>query len=76
MAEESVDVKVARLEERLKASDLALKLAADSLDAWKENSSIWLELVKTQQQSYVSRSEVVAMIMVGLTLLGLILRFA
>ena len=76
MEDQDVRVTVARLEERLKASDMALKLAADSLDAWKANSALWLQVVKDQQGKFISRPEVISILLVRLTLLGLILKYA
>ena len=75
MEDQDVRVTVARLEERLKASDMALKLAADSLDAWKANSALWLQVVKDQQAKFISRPEVISILLVGLTLLGLIMKY-
>ena len=75
MEDQDVRVTVARLEERLKASDMALKLAADSLDAWKANSALWLQVVKDQQGKFISRPEVISILLVGLTLLGLIMKY-
>jgi len=70
-----VRILVARLEERLKASDMATKLAADALDAWKASANEWRQALNDQRGMFVSRSEVYAIVVVGLTLLGLLIKF-
>lgn len=75
---DDTDVRIlaARLEERLKASDMATKLAADALESWKENSNEWRQTLQDRDSRFVTRAEVIAMLLIGLTVLGMILKYA
>ena len=75
---DSDDVRIlaARLEERLKASDMAIKLAADALRAWQANSNEWRQTLQDRDARYMTRAEVIAYMLVGLTALGLISHYA
>jgi hypothetical protein len=66
-------IQVARLEERLKAADAATRLAADALDAWKASANEWRQALNDQRSMFVTRSEMIAWLTVGLTLLGVTL---
>jgi hypothetical protein len=70
-----VHIKIARLEERLKSADVATKLAADSLEAWKVNANEWRQTFNDLRGSYITRAEMFAWLLVGLTALGLVLKY-
>jgi hypothetical protein len=76
MTEETPDVRMARLEERIKASDSATKLAADALEAWKLSANEWRQTLQDRDARYVTRPEVLAFLLVGMAILGLILKYA
>jgi hypothetical protein len=71
-----VRILAARLEERLKASDMATKLAADALEAWKASANEWRTTLQDRDARYITRAEAIAMLVVGLTILGMILKYA
>lgn len=71
-----LQIKIAVLEAREAAADKALKIAADALDAWKASSNEWRQALGDQRSMFVSRAEVIAMIVVGLTILGLVLKYS
>ena len=71
--DEELRIMVARLEERLRASDIATKLAADALEAWKSNANEWRQALSDQRSMFVSRAEVISIMLLGLAALGLVL---
>jgi hypothetical protein len=80
MSEEArtdTDVRIlaARLDERLKASDMATKLAADALDAWKQSANEWRQAMNDQRSMFISRSEMISWLLIGLTILGLVMHY-
>lgn len=70
-----VHIKIARLEERVRAADVANKLASDSLEAWKVNANEWRQTFNDLRGTYITRAEMIAWLIVGLTVLGLILKY-
>jgi hypothetical protein len=77
VGETDTDIRIlaARLEERLKASDMAVKLAADALEAWKASANEWRQAMSDQRAMFITRAELIAWLIAGLTALGLILSF-
>jgi Tfp pilus assembly protein PilO len=70
---ESVDVRLARLEERVKAAEEALKIASAALESYKTGANEWRQALNDQRLQYPTKMEVVAMVTIGLTLLGIVL---
>ena len=71
----AMQIKIAVLEEREKEADKALKLAADYLEAWKHSANEWRSALNDQRSTFITRAEVITYILIGLTLLGLALKF-
>lgn len=67
--------KVAVLGESERASATAVKLAADALDTYKTVSDAWRQALSDQRAMFVTRPEAIAIVTVGMGILGLILKF-
>lgn len=70
---ESVDVRLARLEERVNAAEEALEIASAALESYKTGANEWRQALNDQRLQYPTKMEVVAMVTIGLTLLGIVL---
>lgn len=73
---ETIDVRVARLEERSQATNRALDIAAEALKEYKAVSNEWRAALSDQRTLYITRSEVIAITVVAMTILGTILHYA
>jgi len=67
--------RVARLEERVAGATEASRLVARQLEEYKVAANEWRQALNDQRTGYATRVEVIALLTVGLTLLGLILHF-
>lgn len=72
---ENLDVRLARMEERLEAAENATKLAFAALETWKAGANEWRQALGDQRSQFPTRAEVVAVLMVGLTVLGLVIKY-
>ena len=63
---ESIDVKIARIEERLLASEKALGLANQSLTLCKESSNEWRQENTEQRALYVTKDQAYGMMVTGI----------
>jgi hypothetical protein len=72
---ESNDARLARLEERMRAAENATRLAFSALETWKAGANEWRQALSDQRAGYPTRSEVVALVMIGLAALGLIMKY-
>lgn len=72
---DDINVRIARLEEKVKAADVATRLAFEALESWKANANEWRQALNDQRSAFVTRPEVIAVMIVGLTILGLILKY-
>lgn len=70
-----MQIKIAVLEERGIEHDKAVKLASNNLAAWQASANEWRQALNDQRGLFITRSEVVTYILIGLTLLGLALKF-
>lgn len=75
MPDDDIKVRIARLEEKVKAAEAATRLASESLEAWKLSANEWRQALNDQRSAFVTRPEVIAVMLVGLTILGLILKY-
>jgi hypothetical protein len=66
---------VAVLTERIRASDKAQDLASESLTAYKASSNEWRQALNDQRSLFCTRHEVITIVTVGLTVLGIVLKF-
>lgn len=64
--------KVARIEERLLASDNASKITAHALDAYKASANEWRQALNDQRSLFVTRAEVVSIVSLMLVVVGII----
>ena len=62
MPEESTEVRIARLEERLEASDRALDLARGSMESWKAASNEWRKENIDQRNLYPTTDKVISLV--------------
>lgn len=62
MPEESTEVRIARLEERLEASDRALDLARVSMENWKAASNEWRKENIDQRNLYPTTDKVISLV--------------
>jgi predicted nucleic acid-binding protein len=57
-AEESLEVRLARQEERVVAAEKATQLAFAALEAWKVSANEWRAALSDQRADFVTRREV------------------
>lgn len=75
MADTELSIKVARLEERLIASEKALILAEHALTSWQVSSNNWRQALSDQQGKFVTLDTVLAIATAAIALATIIFRF-
>lgn len=72
--DESIDVRLAREEERSIAAKDALLLVAESFKEYRVSSNEWRQALNDQRVGYVTRGEMIAVVVAGMALVGLVMR--
>lgn len=70
-----MEVEIARLDEKLRGADKALNVARDALDTYKSASNEWRQAMNDQRVGYVTRTEAVAFITIGVALSTMVAHF-
>lgn len=70
-----LEVKIARLEEKLVAAATAVELARNALTAYQSDGDRWRQLMNDQRADFVTVDRAIAFVTVGIALSVLVARF-
>lgn len=75
MSEEDLALKIARLEERLNASDRATKIAQEALTHYQTVSNEWRQALNDQRAQFVTLDKVFAIVGLAMAILTIIFKY-